>query len=363
MSTTSANPKLEKKNKSKDGSEKKSKKRKHQSDETANALEVEPVSAKKQRKSKADRKSDATPQEPSAEKGDADEASSPAKEDSHLASKPAKKIKRKQKDEHDTAGSTQPQASSAEAGAADTASHESDISEKNLHRHSPFVHQTSSLYLPLSPMAHSFPLAGLCGEHISPHLLSYYPPLKGVMISYSNPRLSETAEEAEERSRSSTETGKSVLARSVDEYAVTFVWLIADYLLFRPRKGTVLEGYINVQNESVLGLVCYNYFNAGVERQRLPKDWSWVGGERQGRKKEGEEAAEGYYIDGEGKKVEGRVLFRVVDFQANGASEVGGGSIDIVGSLLSKEEDANIEEQSRRETAEKGGEGGRRVGS
>ncbi|GAB7364680.1 hypothetical protein MBLNU230_g5481t1 [Neophaeotheca triangularis] len=360
MSTETASPKLEKKSKSKDGSEKKSKKRKHQSDEAATDVAAEQVSTKKQKKSKHDRKSDAAPV--SQEQGEANGATSPKKSESQWALKATtKKTKRKQRESNTEDGDTaptQPQSSSAGASVAHV---ESDITEENLEKHTPFVQQTASLYLPISPMAHNFPIAGLCGEHISPHLLSYYAPLKAVMLSYSNPRLSETAEEAEERSRNSTESGRTILARSIDEYAVTFVWLTAEYLLFRPRKGTVMEGYINVQNESVLGLVCYNYFNAGIERQRMPEDWKWVGGERQG-KKEGEEAVEGCYVDGEGKKVEGRVVFRVVDFQANGGSELGGGSIDIVGSLLPKEEDAKMEEQSRRDMTENDGNGGRRLG-
>ncbi|KAG9735711.1 hypothetical protein KCU73_g10440, partial [Aureobasidium melanogenum] len=48
---------------------------------------------------------------------------------------------------------------------------------------SPFVKQTSSFYLPLSPIYHAFPVDGLCAEHISPLLLTYHPPLRGVILS------------------------------------------------------------------------------------------------------------------------------------------------------------------------------------
>ncbi|KAH8687894.1 hypothetical protein BGZ60DRAFT_394761, partial [Tricladium varicosporioides] len=56
---------------------------------------------------------------------------------------------------------------------------------------SPFHIQTSSLYLPLAPISQSYPLEGLCAEHLSPLLLTYYPPFEGILLSYHNPRMSE----------------------------------------------------------------------------------------------------------------------------------------------------------------------------
>ncbi|KAI7438569.1 hypothetical protein KC368_g11975, partial [Hortaea werneckii] len=145
-------------------------------------------------------------------------------------------------------------------------------SDEVLQSHSPFVQQTASFYLALSPCANSFPLEGLCAEHISPLLLTYYGPLKGIVLSYDNARLSASPEEAATMTTPSSRDAQTILAKSTDEYAVTFVWLTADFVLFRPQKGTYLEGYVNLQNESLLGLVCYNYFNAGIEWNRLPKD-------------------------------------------------------------------------------------------
>ena len=183
---------------------------------------------------------------------------------------------------------------------------------KKLEKQSAFVQQTSSLYLPLSPCAYNFPLEGLCAEHISPLLLTYYPPLKGVVLSYSNARMSEHPNEAID---SNTKTGgQKILSRSIDEYAVTYVWLTADFLIFRPKRGTYLEGYVNVQNESILGLICYNYFNAGIERAKLPSDWSWQ---------------DENYVDGNGGVVEGKIVFRVDDFEVDGVE-----SIQISGSLV-----------------------------
>lgn len=204
--------------------------------------------------------------------------------------------------------------------------------ESELQKQSPYIHRTSSLYLPLSPCAANFPLEGLLAEHVSPLLLTYYPPLQGVLLSYSNAHLSEDPHNANGKSDS------KVLSQCINEYAVTFTWLTADFLLFRPRRGTWMEGYVRLGNESMVGLVCYNYFNAVIEREKMPKEWTWVAEdaeddmeEQRGRRK-GLAQSAGYFRDGGGQKVEGRLVFRVEDFDALQGD--GGGSVSIMGTLL-----------------------------
>ncbi|KAK6441259.1 hypothetical protein LTR95_002524 [Oleoguttula sp. CCFEE 5521] len=224
------------------------------------------------------------------------------------------------------------------------------IDETLLDSNSPFNQQTASFYLALSPIAHHFPVEGLCAEHISPLLLTYYPPLKGIVLSFGNPRMSETPEQGQQIN--GTGSRPVVLGESIDEYAVIFVWLTVDVLLFRPRKTTVLEGFVNLQNESMLGLICYNYFNAGIERSRLPKDWRWVEDESAAEDagamaRRGRRSAAGYYLDGNGKRVEGRLVFRVKDFEASPGAETGGRSVNIYGTALSVQEDEKIDEDVR----------------
>ncbi|KAM0706708.1 hypothetical protein Q7P35_006038 [Cladosporium inversicolor] len=226
------------------------------------------------------------------------------------------------------------------------------IKSKYLTSKSPFIQHTTSFYLALSPIAHQFPLEGLCAEHISPLLLTYYPPMKGVVLSYNNPRLSESPETGSKIAEG--KKARTVLGRSVDEYAVTYVWLTVELLVFKPQRGTVLEGYVNLQNESILGLICYNYFNAGIERSRLPKDWQWVADEAQ--EETGEMArkarrdAAGHYVNAEGNKVEGKIIFKVKDFEATAGAETGSGSINIYGTLLVESEDQKVDEESRQKS-------------
>ncbi|KAK5678607.1 hypothetical protein LTS10_009051 [Elasticomyces elasticus] len=217
--------------------------------------------------------------------------------------------------------------------------------EQRLETQSPFVQKTETFYLALSPCANDFPLEGLVAEHISPLLLTYYPPLGGVVLKYSNARLSETPE-------GNANDNDVVLSKAMDEYAVTFIYLTVDLVLFRPAKGCWLEGYVNLQNESLLGLVCYNYFNAAIERQRLPKDWRWQEDGSQSSVRSTKQG-NGCWLDGSGDKVDGKVVFRVKDFEATAGGEGGAGSMNILGTLLSTGQEKKIDdEESRR--SEKG---------
>lgn len=228
---------------------------------------------------------------------------------------------------------------------------------------SPFYLQTSSLYLSIAPIAQSHPLAALCAEHISPLLLSYYPPFHGVLISYSNPRLSSDPHDSSAR-----DGRQKAFARSVDEYAATFVWLTAEFLVFRPQRGDVLEGYVNLQSENSISLIYWNFFNASIERRSLPKKWKWIpggsliaGGKKKlqqartegipsedGMAQEHEEGEAldlamqddlGYWQDGNGQKVNGLVRFYVKDVETSRSADRENGFLGIEGSISEPAED------------------------
>ncbi|KAK6583017.1 hypothetical protein PZA11_004093 [Diplocarpon coronariae] len=171
---------------------------------------------------------------------------------------------------------------------------------------SPFHLQTSSLYLPLAP------------------------------VSQNNPRLSEKA---------FGNDGTEVLLQNLDEYAVSWTWLTAEFLLFKPEKGAWLEGFVNLQNEGHLGLVCWNLFNASIERKRLPSDWEWrdVSDAREGNEGDGQTYAEegaGHYVDGEGNKVEGLIKFKVREIESSHDRERG--FLSIEGTLLSENAECRL---------------------
>ncbi|KAF2454623.1 hypothetical protein BDY21DRAFT_352295 [Lineolata rhizophorae] len=207
---------------------------------------------------------------------------------------------------------------------------------------SPFMLQTTSMYLPLSPITLSDPIDGIRAEHLSPLLLTYSPMLKGIVLSYGNIRLSE-------QPHSGQKEGEQVLARCVGEYGPCFVWVTVDFLLIKPRRGLTVEGWVNLQNESHLGLVCWNFFNVSVDRKRLPQSWKWVEpglAGHQNRASNGgtnhEEVENGYFVDGKGRKVEGFIQFRLRDFETVPSIESGTEFVSLEGTLISDEEEREL---------------------
>ena len=230
---------------------------------------------------------------------------------------------------------------------------------------SPFYQQTSSFYLPLPPISQKHALQGICAEHISPLVLTYYPPFHGVIISYSNARLSTDPQ---------IEASHPAYARAIDEYAPSFTWLTADFVVFKPLRGSVVEGYVNLQSESTLGLLCLNFFSASIERRRLPKEWKWIpGGMRAPGKAKLKKAAkdtsdsdgvevevdnddatgqtledtEGFFQDPAGKKIEGLLRFCVKNVDTSKSMDRETGFVSIEGTMLSEEEERQLQEQEK----------------
>ncbi|KAJ0420416.1 hypothetical protein BJY00DRAFT_313091 [Aspergillus carlsbadensis] len=144
---------------------------------------------------------------------------------------------------------------------------------------SPYSLTTATLYLPLSPISISptHALASLLAEHLSPLLLTYYPPLQGIILAYSNASISSHRPSASSTSSLADLNPQPLtLAATAGEYGVMYVYLTATFLVFRPQRGQLLEGWVNVQSEGFLGAVVLNLFSVGIERKRLPPTWKWV---------------------------------------------------------------------------------------
>lgn len=148
----------------------------------------------------------------------------------------------------------------------------SDVTEN-----SPFHTARASLYVPCPAISLSTALPSLISTHLTPLLLTYYPPLDGIILSISDVNIS---------SKASTEPGKPLelptsspnspqLALCADEGGVSFTWLSFTATTFRPGPSSTLSGYINVASEGFIGLVLYNYFQVGIAKNRIPPGWKW----------------------------------------------------------------------------------------
>jgi DNA-directed RNA polymerase I subunit RPA43 len=268
---------------------------------------------------------------------------------------------------------------------------------------SPFHLTTLSLYLPLPAIALSrtTALPSLLTTHLAPLLLTYFPPLRGIILSVSDPVLSSKKPLPDKPPPPSAPTeaapARTVLAHCADTDGLSYVWLTATFLVLRPSIGDELEGWVNVCSEGFVGLVCYNYFQVAVARDRIPDAWRWVppdgesskrkGKVKKGEKKRGkkndeeeeegwagtsqetlvngdgergveeieEEGESGHFRREDGTRVKGSIKFRVVDCEIVPGVDRGSWSLQIDGTLLSPEEEERVLEEERQKTLRKQG--------
>lgn len=269
----------------------------------------------------------------------------------------------------------------------------------------PFVTQTVSLYVPLFPSGFDQPLTKVAEQHLKPLLNHYSPLLKGVLLDYRHVTLAENPTRADPRAPPTDRTPTVLACR--DEYAVGFGWLTAEVYLFVPRRGAWMEGTVNLHSEGHLGVVCWGRFNASLEDRRVPRGWRFVdvvqraedakkarfrnagkkttaaaavvdgdddaagsasqlnGQDGPNNNSNGEEEgpedlenslqqmhATGYWVDAEGRRVQGKLRFRIKNYDVGTAGDHG--YISIEGTMLDDEaERALLAREKERERARK----------
>jgi len=155
------------------------------------------------------------------------------------------------------------------------------------------------------------PTTGVQKHHLDPLLMTYYEPVDGVVIAYDNIRF------------------ETSTARIIAEAPYAHVWTTVDLLVWHPTKGMVLQGWVNLQSASHIGLLVDNTWNVSIPFARIPEGWKYTEGEDA--EDEDGAAVEGAWVDENGKKVEELLRFVVESVNA-------GGSIFIMeGSLLDRE--------------------------
>ncbi|KAL2758630.1 hypothetical protein ACRALDRAFT_1061780 [Sodiomyces alcalophilus JCM 7366] len=240
----------------------------------------------------------------------------------------------------------------------------------------PFFTQTVSLYLPLYPIGWAEPRTAAATQHLEPMLNRYVPALKGVLLAFRNVRVSDRPGRNDDDDSGSD--ADSCEVASIDEYAVGFGWVTADVDLFIPKRGAWMEGSINLQSEGHVGVVCWGKFNASIESARLPPEWRWVhlGSDEANEAGNGmddsvsnytaEEQhgavrqihATGYWVDGTGSKVKGRVRFRIKSFDVGITGDHG--YLSLEGTMLDAAREAeaveqDVQQELRRRRGKSGG--------
>ncbi|KAL7892121.1 hypothetical protein HDV63DRAFT_385903 [Trichoderma sp. SZMC 28014] len=231
----------------------------------------------------------------------------------------------------------------------------------------PFYSQNVSLYEPIYPTGWSTPVTSSEYQHLQHLKNKYVPSLRGVLISYKNVALGENPG----RTGAATSDDDSAILKSVNEFAVGFGWITAEVELFVPSRGAWMEGSINLQTEGHIGVVCFGQFNASIEARRLPSAWKWVSNEDPEAFGMEETASvitaddhgvvrqihsTGFWVDGSGNKVKGKIRFRIRNFDVGVSGETS--YLSLEGTMLDKEaEKALVREEAATAAMRKGNKG------
>ena len=248
-----------------------------------------------------------------------------------------------------------------------------------------FYSSRTSLCLPIPAVSLQKASSSILAAHLAPLLLTYFPPVEGIVLGFSDPVISarpsnigadlplQTPKDNEGISQGPVE----VLARAHEEFGACWVWLTATFLVFQPSPGDELHGWTNVTSEGFVGLVSYNYFQTSVGKSRIPASWTWSGATtkhkkkgKKGRLTEGargsQEQSQGsndvedsqdvddrqlgdaaHFVDEEGAKVPDTLVFTVVQTEMVPAHERDKLSLQIDGSLLDAEAEERLVEEER----------------
>lgn len=235
----------------------------------------------------------------------------------------------------------------------------------------PFYSQTVSLYEPIYPIGWSQPVTNSEYQHLQHLKNKYVPSLRGVLMNYKNVALGENPG----RKGAAASDDDPTTLKSVNEFAVGFGWITAEVDLFVPSRGAWMEGSINIQTEGHIGVVCFGQFNASIEARRLPSAWKWVSNEDPEAYGMEETASvitaddhgvvrqihsTGFWVDGDGKKVKGKIRFRIRNFDVGVSGDTS--YLSLEGTMLDREaEKALVKEEAATAALRKGTKGARKV--
>jgi len=180
---------------------------------------------------------------------------------------------------------------------------------------SPYTLVTASRYFAISPAYSTNPTLGIQHDHLDPLVFKYDPTLGGVVLLHQNLRF------------------KATTAKVMYESPFAYTWVDVDFILWKPREGMVLEGWVNNASPSHVGLLFANVFSVAVAKGGIPKAWKWVDEEDEDKEgyDDGYGTTLGHWEDESGNLVKDLVRFVVV------AVKVDGGMLSLEGSFVGKQ--------------------------
>ncbi|KAG4302029.1 hypothetical protein PCANB_001908 [Pneumocystis canis] len=174
----------------------------------------------------------------------------------------------------------------------------------------PFYNLEIESYISIPPVYSNCPMEGV-KYYLDTMILSYLPNIQGIMLAHRNCEFIDKE------------------AKIYHESPFAFAWVKFEMLIWRTQTDDFLEGIVNLQSPSHIGLLVSGFFNASIPKNGIPKGWFYQEIMSQ---KEVEQNKNGYWIDEEKKaiKVGDKITFWTVKL------ETIGGIVNIEGTLIKK---------------------------
>ncbi|OLY83256.1 DNA-directed RNA polymerase I subunit RPA43 [Smittium mucronatum] len=123
---------------------------------------------------------------------------------------------------------------------------------------SDFFNVKSKITITLAPVLLLKPETGVY-ETLNAMLLKYIPQLSGVLIAYNEVKY------------------EAKYGKIMYDYPNLLFDVVAEFLIWRPMRGLVLRGAINIQSPAHIGILLYNTFNATIPKKCIDKRlYKWV---------------------------------------------------------------------------------------
>ena len=138
----------------------------------------------------------------------------------------------------------------------------------------------TSLYVSLAPIHVQDPSAGIKTQHLDPLIMTYFPQAGGVVLAYDKLKLygqdGEAASMGLDIQRAEDEEESPIVAKIMYDSPFAYMWITVELLIWRPMPGDVLEGWINLQSPSHIGLLVHDTFNTSIKKDMIPENWTFV---------------------------------------------------------------------------------------
>ncbi|KAH3687405.1 hypothetical protein WICPIJ_001618 [Wickerhamomyces pijperi] len=166
----------------------------------------------------------------------------------------------------------------------------------------------TSLYVSLAPVYLSNPLEGIKAQHLDPLLMKHFAKLNGVVISYTDLQLSNSSAESDD---------EQLMAKVNAHSPFCFLWVSAEFLIWKPLIGDNIEGNIYIQSPSHIGLLINDTFNASIKRSQIPPNWTFKANEADAGDEEDSKNL-GQWFDENDMPIEGKLQILVKGIHTSG---------------------------------------------